>query len=257
MNNYRSYKYLKKIRALLPKNIGIHRILSGPNKGYRIYTSWFDYPAAILGYTERPLLKWFATQVQPGETWLDIGAHYGYTAIALCRYVGHQGRVFAFEPMINTAGYLSRTRQINDFDQLTIIPMGLGDKQELTMLRLPVVRGMVDSTLVNKAANETFLVCSLDWLWLRINEGDERVHGIKVDVQGMELNVLSGMTEVVHAQRPKLVIELHHGVDRKELFNLLDQLGYSRQANVLEPIPGEVEPLFIDDRSYAFYPLPS
>jgi hypothetical protein len=79
-------------RRFLPRSIHKHRIFGGPLRGYRIVTSWHDYPAAITGRTERPLLDWFAQNVNPNETWLDIGAHYGYTAIGLCRLVGAAGR---------------------------------------------------------------------------------------------------------------------------------------------------------------------
>src|SRR5437867_5167488 len=94
----------RRIRRFLPRFISPHSILAGPLRGARIYTSWHDYPGAILGTTERPLLEWFWRNVSPGETWIDAGAHYGYTAIALCRLVGSAGRVFAFEPVLSTAG---------------------------------------------------------------------------------------------------------------------------------------------------------
>jgi len=50
------------------------------------------------------LLEWFSKNVAPVETWLDVGAHYGYTAIALRRLVGENGRVIAFEPMLSATG---------------------------------------------------------------------------------------------------------------------------------------------------------
>src|SRR6266568_1468864 len=106
------------IRRLLPRTVRPHRIWGGQLRGLRIVTSWHDYPGAITGRTERALLTWFENNVRPGETWLDVGAHYGYTAIALSRLVGTQGRVFAFEPMVATAGYLAKTRTINDLVQL-------------------------------------------------------------------------------------------------------------------------------------------
>src|SRR5438552_7816781 len=108
------------LRRLMPRAVRPHRILWGRLRGFRIVTSWHDYPAAILGRTERPLLDWFEEHVKPGETWLDVGAHYGYTAIALSRLVGPLGRVFAFEPMLGTAGHLARTRAINGLRQLTV-----------------------------------------------------------------------------------------------------------------------------------------
>src|SRR5258706_11527415 len=102
------------VRPRLPKKIRAHRILAGPIRGARIVTSWHDYPAGIGGLTEKPLIAWFAQHVAPGTTWLDVGAHYGYTAIALSRFVGNEGRVFAFEPMRATAGCVGRTRVVND-----------------------------------------------------------------------------------------------------------------------------------------------
>src|SRR2546421_9928625 len=100
------------IRRLLPRAVRPRRILAGPLRGASIYTSWHDYPGAILGTTERPLLEWFGRNILPGETWIDIGAHYGYTAIALCRLVGPAGRVVAFEPVLSTAGRVARTREL-------------------------------------------------------------------------------------------------------------------------------------------------
>src|SRR5207237_10129798 len=92
------------IRRIRPDAMRPHSILAGPLRGASIYTSWHDYPGAILGTTEKPLLSWFQRHVSAGETWIDIGAHYGYTAIALCRLVGPTGRVVAFEPVPTTAG---------------------------------------------------------------------------------------------------------------------------------------------------------
>jgi len=76
------------LRPLLPRKIRPMRILGGPLRGQLIVTSWHDYPAAIVGRTELQLLKWFEAHVRKGQTWLDVGAHYGYTAIALSRLVG-------------------------------------------------------------------------------------------------------------------------------------------------------------------------
>lgn len=244
------------LRRLLPRAIRQHLILAGPLRGCSIVTSWHDYPAAILGRTERPLLEWFTKNVNLGETWLDMGAHYGYTAIALSRLVGQQGRVFAFEPMVSTAGCLARTRQLNDFPQLIILPLGLAAPGTLEMKQLPVTRGMVDSTLPKDEGHtewqETIMVAWFDWLWQQICGKNERIDGVKIDVQGMEIEVLQGMLETLRRQRPKLVVEVHTGVDRTELLNLIQTAGYSRQATPIEPVEGEVEPQYVNDMSYYF-----
>lgn len=253
VNNYLKNKSIKeRIRKFLPSSKRYHRILSGRLEGKRIVTSWYDYPAAILGRTERPLLSWFSNNIDPGETWLDIGAHYGYTAIALSCYVGTKGRVFAFEPVLCTAGYLTQTRVLNGCANLTVIPLGLGNSDKISIIQLPTVRGMADSIIDQSGWTENIILSSLDWIWPKINNGDERINGIKIDVQGMEIMVLQGMREYLRSYKPKLIIEVHADVDRDELLDILKRAGYDQPAIPIEPIEGEVEPRYIDNRSYVF-----
>ncbi len=241
------------VRRFMPRTVRSHRILGGRLRGYRIVTSWHDYPAAILGNTERPLLEWFEKHVGVGETWLDVGAHYGYTAIALSRLVGPRGRVFAFEPVVATAGCSTRSGAANGLAQLVVIPCALGTPDTLELRRLPPVRGMVDSTIRSGGARlETVLVTRLDWLWSRICNGARRVDGVKIDVQGMEIDVIAGMEQLLREFAPKLVIELHRGVERRRLLDALDALGYARLAEPIAPVEGETGPQYLDDRSYYF-----
>ena len=240
------------LRAWLPRSIRRHRILAGPLRGQWIVTSWHDYPAAITGRTERPLLDWFAANVKPGETWLDVGVHYGYTAIALSGLVGRQGRVFAFEPMLSTTGYLAQTRLLNQLPQMIVLPLALATPPSLELKRLPTVRGMVDSTIQRGEWTETILVTRFDWLWPQICGAQERIDGVKIDVQGMEIEVLRGMSDLLKSFKPKLVVEIHHGVDRSELLDLVEALGYLRRGIPIEPVKGEFEPQYLDDKSYAF-----
>jgi FkbM family methyltransferase len=240
------------LRRLMPRTIRKHRIWAGPLRGQQIVTSWHDYPTAILGRTERFLLAWFQENVALGDTWLDVGAHYGYTAIALSRMVGPHGRVFAFEPMFSTAGHLAQTRLLNHLPQLTVLPLAVASPEALELKRLPSVRGMIDSTLGTREWSETILVARLDWLWSRIRGDQDRIDGVKIDVQGMEIEVLRGMSDLLKTLKPKLVIELHHGVARRDVLELLEAVGYSRCGIPIEPAPGETDPLYLDDRNYEF-----
>jgi FkbM family methyltransferase len=247
------------LRQLMPRGIRTHRIWSGLLRGEKIVTSWHDYPAAILGRTERPLLEWFQRNVRAGQTWMDVGAQYGYTAIALSRLVGKSGRVIAFEPMLSTVGYLTQTRRLNNYHQLTVVPYGLGAPETLETISLPVTRGMVDSTIERKTKDkvrsvwlEMIMVARFDWLWPKICGTDNSIDGVKIDVQGMEIEVLAGMIETLKSHRPKVVVEFHRGTDRERLLRIIESVGYARQATPIEPIDGELSPLYIDDHSYFF-----
>jgi hypothetical protein len=138
---------------------------------------------------------------------------------------------------------------------LTIIPMGLGNCADLSIESLCAVRGMIDSTLKDTTGfKESFLVSRLDWLWPRISGADSQIHGVKIDVQGMEIHVLEGMADVLKQYRPKLLVEIHEGVSRPKLLEVIASLGYETHALVIEPLHGETEPLYADNRTYGFLP---
>lgn len=245
------------VRRALPRRIGARRILAGPLRGRRIVTSWHDYPAAITGRTELPLLAWFRQTARAGQTWLDVGGHYGYTALALADCVGPRGRVFTFEPVVTSAGCIAQTRLANGFEQITVVPFGLGSPESLDVKRLPITRGMADLTLGDRTDAlgwETITVARFDWLWPRLNAGDPVVHGVKIDVQGMELDVLDGMSGLLRAQRPALVVELHRGVDRARFLEILIAAGYSPHGAQIDASPNATPGALADDCSYAFVP---
>ncbi len=238
------------LRRLLPARLKIHRIRGGPLAGCLIYTSWHDYPGAIRGNTEASLLAWFARNVKAGETWLDVGAHYGYTAIALSRLAGADGRVVAFEPVLATAGCIARTREANHLTQLQIVPVGLSFEPGIVSRLLPVHRGMADMNLPKGLGNEQVFLGGFDGLWESLCAGNPVIHGVKIDVQGMENTVLSGMTGTLRRWHPRLVIEFHAGVDRRAILDLLESCGYDPQPEPLDRSSISLE----DDKSYAFAP---
>ncbi len=160
--------------------------------------------------------------------------------------------------MVATAGHLGRTPWLNDLTQLTVIPCGLAAPESVELRRLPTVRGMVDSTVDTRGLwTETFLVARLDSLWPSIAAGERRIDGIKVDVQGMEIETVEGMSTLLRAFHPRLVIEVHRGVDRGRLLDWLESLGYARVGLPIDPAPNETTPEYLDDRSYCWSTSPA
>ncbi len=242
------------IRSVLPRRYKPHRILFGPNRGFRMVTSWHDYPAALLGYCEVSLLRWMDQNIHPGETWLDIGGHYGNTALRMCDCVGFEGRVFSFEPNPVSAGCLTQTRRLNNLLQLRILPFGLTCGHKPAVRKLPSIRGMVDSTVraVNSRFFEDVLFMPFMEIWPQIHDGNERIHGIKIDVQGMEIEVLRGLGPMLASQRPILIVEIHQGVKRHDLLGLISNAGYHGTIVPIEPVAGEKEAKLLDNRIYLF-----
>ena len=229
----------------------MHRIWTGPLAGAQIVTSWRDYPAAILGYGEKALTQHLLERAKVGETWLDVGAHYGYTSLALCRAVAAGGRVFAFEPSLSTVGCLARTRAVNDLRGWTICPFALNAAPALTPQEMPRSRGMIDSQLTPEQGDgaERFFAVGFDSIWPSICGGREEVDGVKIDVQGMEIMVIEGMLGMLTRRRPMLILEVHAGVSRKRLRELLARAGYRPDASPIE----HDAPSFDDEGGNASY----
>jgi len=241
------------LRKLAPSAIRPYRILRGPLRGRTIVTSLHDYPGAILGRTERPLLDWFRLNVRRGETWLDVGAHYGYTAIALAEIVGAEGRVFAFEPSLTTVGCLNRTRALNDLPQIKIVPFGLAEAGELRVASVAMDRGMANHAFGGSASEDIYLI-GFDQLWKVMN--GRAVHGVKIDVQGMELQALEGMSGMLAKDHPKVIIEFHAEVTRTAIVELLRRAGYRIPGSPIQALPDEMPAAYDDDRSYFFEAVP-
>jgi len=96
------------------------------------------------------------------------------------------------------------------------------------------------------------MVANLDWLWPRISSNSQKINGVKIDVQGMELEVLRGMVGLLTTHLPKLVIELHAGVDRSALLDVLERCGYERKCVPVFPAHDGDESGSRDNMSYAF-----
>lgn len=240
------------LRRLLPARVKPHRILGGPLRGHTMVTSWQHNFSSLVGRTEPAVIAWFDRNAKPGETWLDIGANYGYTALALADRVGPNGHVYAFEPKLETAGCLAGTVAANRLSQITVVPMALSTCDTIASNRFTTAGSMAVGAQSGTVEGpvETLTVARLDWLWPRI-AGDRGIDGVKIDVQGMEIDVLRGMTKLLRMHTPKLIVELHSGVDRREFLDLLESCGYERRG---APVHDEAsaEPEYRDNFSYSF-----
>ncbi len=242
------------IRRILPRAIRPYRILNGFLRGRIIYTSLHDYPAAILGRTETDLVTWLVSHVHKGEVWIDIGAHYGYISMLLSILTGAEGQVYAFEPMVTTAGCLIKTRNANRLQQMVVVPLALGAADEPALLQLPVTRGMADATFQQGEEYESIIQVSLDKLWKSLSCGDKKASGVKIDVQGMELDVLAGMKTVLTIDRPVILLEFHTGVDRPRIAGLLEMCGYKLPGRDLATGQPVIDLAYQDNQTYMFEP---
>ncbi len=190
---------------------------------------------------------------------IDVGANIGTHTLGIARHLGERGRVYAYEPqrllfqmvcgslalnavtnvfcMNEAAGAAPSRIAVPQFDYFKPMNFGsveFGPQQHET---LDQVRGN------DPAKTEYVPVSTIDHLDL------SEVHVIKIDAEGMELEVLAGARQTIARCSPVLLVECLK-VDRERLLAILKETGYrvyQLGINVLA-IPKTYEALITIDR---------
>jgi len=89
----------------------------------------------------------------------------------------------------------------------------------------------------NHAWVEAIYCIALDTVWDRLCGPVDTISGIKIDVEGMECEVLRGMMGILRKHKPRLVIEIHksRGIELETVAPILREAGYDPGGYVLEP----------------------
>src|SRR5262249_53768748 len=163
----------------------------------------------LTGSFEGAELAFVEKFLRPGMTVLDIGAHQGIYSLLASKCVGASGRVFCFEPSPRERRALRLNLAINFSWNVAVQALALG-RQETTG-HLFVVQAIYTGCNSLRPPSEVFgptkivsvKVTSLDQ-WLLRNHVSH-VDFIKVDVEGAELDVLTGASRLLQ-NRPRPLI---------------------------------------------------
>jgi FkbM family methyltransferase len=143
-----------------------------------------------------------------GDVVLDIGANVGSFALAASRLVGPAGHVYCCEPMPENRECLRRTIEANGLGNVTIVPVAVGDVVGELEIRIGRDSGGHSAVLVGDGPSVTVPVTTVDALIPETGVG--RVGFIKVDVEGMEAEVLRGARDTVRRDAPILAVAGYH-----------------------------------------------
>lgn len=163
------------------------------------------------GAYEKPVLYFFRDvmlSLYPGTgVFVDVGAHVGQHTMFMSRYAKE---VHAFEPYPPVLQRLERHIEINKLTNVIVHPVGLGAKEE----SLPFFKPPEANEAIGSFVPKIYDV-NTPYTDLKIMRGDTalqsttgRVALIKIDVEGYERFVLSGLTATLARYRPIVFLEL-------------------------------------------------
>ncbi len=169
--------------------------------------------------------------LQPGETYVDVGANIGYYTLLAAQRVGSQGRVIAYEPDRDNFQLLKSNVALNGFSQVTIFPYALYDRNTAGQLFLSD-NNFGDHRIYISAdarqSQEIHLVHGGEHLSQQI----EKMDFLKIDTQGAEFFVVKGLQQLIMQNRDHLRIIMefcpfgirHSGANGDDLIQLLEEM---------------------------------
>lgn len=200
-------------------------------KGVNLSLDIHDYVSHYLyfGFKDRSH-EVLMNLVRSGDTILDIGTNYGTTILQFGKLIGSSGRAYGFEPDPVNFSICSENLSRNNLSNVSVENIGLGRKMGEVAL--------VVDTESNRGCNRIG-VPSTDKEWHKVviwnlDEWIEdrkvgKVDLIKIDVEGYEMEVLSGATRLLNEFAPTLFVELddsnlgQQGSSAKELVQFLEK----------------------------------
>jgi len=144
---------------------------------------------------------------------LDIGAHIGLYSMPLSRRISSEGTIYAFEPSSINRSYLKQHLELNDINNVEVIPYLVG-KDNLDNVVFyedeNQVNPMGGLVLIKHIENDAVPVSkkmvALDQFCI-----DKKIKPelLKIDVEGAEIDLLWGGIEIIKNSRPIIVLSLH------------------------------------------------
>jgi len=187
----------------------------------------------------------FATS---GATVIDVGASWGLFTYHLTRRVGRSGQVYSFEPHPANAVMLRKLASARP--NVHFSPVAVSDQPGRAELLVPKQQNRVvtaQSSLSHGFDGQGVDVEKVEVPTVRLDDeipAAAQVDFMKIDVEGHEMSVLRGGSEMIHRSRPAILVEIeqrHLAAPIKDVFQQIEELGYHLfyiTETALRPIAG-------------------
>jgi FkbM family methyltransferase len=139
--------------------------------------------------------------VRRGDVCLDVGANVGFFTLLFARLVGRTGRVLAYEPIPANVALLRKNLELNDCGCVTVHEVAAGALQSDLVLGLPAGQTAVTATSGHWTLGGPVKPVSTRQLVLDDAIRDFHVRIAKIDVEGMESAVLTGLRDALAEHR--------------------------------------------------------
>jgi FkbM family methyltransferase len=187
--------------------------------------------------SEIRLAKFLIRNLKPMDTFIDIGAHYGYFSLLANEVMEQKGKIFSFEPSPNTYKLLKHNAAL--VKNIKAIQQAVSNKEEqIIFYEFPNLYAEYNTIDANQFQQEVWFAAyapkkqevqaiTIDQLVIQ-----EKImpNIIKIDVEGAEYKVIEGAAQFLQSNSPKIAMEYvasHRGnKEHTKAHHLLLEMGY-------------------------------
>lgn len=206
---------------------------------------------------ETHIVDWLKQFLKAGDTFWDIGANWGWISLPAARIVGSSGQVIAIEPSPSNLAWLKRHIALNGCETIVRVIEAAVCEQNGGVINFSLLddgcspsNSLMFSNSVNGEAPKVSREISVPAITLDSLFEQKRVPQlVKIDVEGAELKVLKGATQLLKSETaPILLLAVHPfwqatPEDCQEIVNILKEAGYQ----ILNSQGASVEALEYDE----------
>jgi len=191
----------------------------------------------LTGLYEPNEFYWLDKVLEPGETFIDIGANMGLYSLFAATKVGRCGVVVAIEPSGRDFERLRFHVELNRLTNVHLLQVAASNHKGEARLLVAPDRNAGHNTLgdfgysgITPEATETVRLKQVDDVVQSM--GLQKVDFMKVDVEGAEFHVLQGAQDTLRLFRPTILLELsdrtlrHQGCHSGQIWDFLVREGY-------------------------------
>ncbi len=165
----------------------------------------------------------FQNLIKAGDTVVEVGGHIGYFAILYAKLIGDSGSLFVFEPGENNLPYLRRNlksksnAQIiekavsNSEGEVTFWLEDLSGQNNSMIEDYHLLDGNIELAGLGNAVTKRAVnvpCTTLDQFAAELAAVSQHIDFVKIDVEGAELLVLQGATELLKSKKASFMVEV-------------------------------------------------
>ena len=200
------------------------------------------------GFYEKYETELFKKLVKKRMIVADVGANIGYYTLLASRLVGEEGKVFAFEPDPHNFDLLCKNVKLNECKNVVPVKKAVFSKSGQTKLFLDKKNLGGHSLSEANVDKVDFLITNVTSLDDYFKNIGYKIDMIKMDVQGAEMGILGGMTNIIDQNNDLTIITefwplgiRNCGFSPRDFLNKLVAHGYT-----LYQIGPAIEPVEIE-----------